>query len=887
MPSIIIYKEHTNSERLLNVLHPVFAWLAKHIPQIFGPPKLGIPHPSAMLERHNWLWRLIFPRFFERIKVEQATIDELKGAALNSTLIYLTKGIGQLEYHYFNHLFMKEGLPLAVYTNALTLRRWKPWSDYWNSILSQEEEIGKLGRPFDPLIDGEIPRLIASGKSILLSISASSLAEDGLYFTGPTQAALLALVESARVSTKPISVVPLEFLWSHHPESTKRSVIDILFGEKDSPGAIRKTVLFWRNYKTHAQASIGHPIDLSSFIQWEGGTDVQIASKLRDMLMEALKAKRRSITGPPIRPRRLFIQEVIGDEELEREICRTANEKGKCTDDIRELATQYTKEIAANIDYTWIELLDKILIYAFNRIFDSFEVDEIGLTRAKELSASGPVVFIPNHKSHADYLILSHILYHHGMTVPHIAAGINLEFWPLGPIFRRGGAYFIRRAFRDNLLYRAVLETYLKVLLKEGYCQEFFIEGGRSRTGKLCKPRKGMLTILHRAAERAHITSLHFIPVSITYDRVIEQKSYERELEGGMKQQEGKGHLLGLAKFLKRQRHRYGSLYVRFGEPILAIRGAQDLAIEKLAYNICHNINSRIVVTASALCAAALLVGTRRGIPKQELVRNWECLLSFLVHRGVEISNRITTVPNTSIVEAIALLSQAKLIIPRIDAIEPFFAVSEERRIPLSFYKNSIVHFFVSAGIVSAILVKRYNTKNPISLSDLYSDFIQCCSLLEHEFGFATHRIVEEEMGKIIDFFISHNAIEHTANGHLTLLPREVWIAQLLMAQVMPFLETLFIAVRHITERTQTTCDEHALIQGMMQTGNDLFLLGHIHYRESISKVGFESALKSMASAKLMERAKGQPESKGYSFYQFSQDLEAINIFKAKLEKLL
>ena len=120
-------------------------------------------------------------------------------------------------------------------------------------------------------------------------------------------------------------------------------------------------------------------------------------------------------------------------------------------------------------------------------MFDSFDVDGEGLTRAKELYAEGPVVFVPNHKSHADYLILSHILYHNGMTLPHIAAGINLEFWPLGPVFRRGGAYFIRRAFRDNPLYKAVLESYLEVLIKEGYSQEFFIEGGRSRTGKLMK----------------------------------------------------------------------------------------------------------------------------------------------------------------------------------------------------------------------------------------------------------------------------------------------------------------------------------------------------------------------------------------------------------------
>ena len=614
-----IYGESTASERLLSAVHPAFAWLARHAPATFGAPDVSPPHPSAMLVEHNFVWRLLFPRFFDRINVDAAAVSELREAAGRSTLVYVSKSMGQLEYHYFNHLFVKEGLPLACYTNALTMRRWMLWGAYWDSVFSQQKEIGELGRPRDPLLHGDLPRMIAEGNSVLIDLPSSGLTDDGLFFTGPSRA-LVALIEAQRKSDRPISIVPLDFMWSRRPEHTERTLLDILFGEKENPGALRKISLFWRNYKRSAQAAIGHPIDLSAFVQWEGGDDARLSQKLRDSLLCALKAKRRTITGPPIRPRRWFINEVMGSESLDDTICRISAELGKPADDARELASRYAREIAADLDHTTIELLDRLLSRALDRMFDSFDVDGEGLAKAKELYAEGPVVFVPNHKSHADYLILSHILYHNGMTLPHIAAGINLEFWPLGPIFRRGGAYFIRRAFRDNPLYKAVLECYLEVLIKEGYSQEFFIEGGRSRTGKLMKPRKGMLTMLSAAASRAGVRNLRFIPVSITYDRVIEQKSYERELAGGAKEKERTRSLFGLTKFLRPQRGRYGSIYVRFGEAVAAPKEHDDpAAIDEAAYRICHEINRCAVVTPPALAACALLAKAHRGVTRKRL----------------------------------------------------------------------------------------------------------------------------------------------------------------------------------------------------------------------------------------------------------------------------
>ena len=126
-----IYGEPTTSERILIRLHPLFAWCAKRLPDVFGPPGRPVPHPSAMLEEHNWIWRLVFPRFFDQITVDDAAVAELREAAGRATIVYVARGLGQLEVHYFNHLLRRERLPLACYTNALTLRRWMRWDAYW------------------------------------------------------------------------------------------------------------------------------------------------------------------------------------------------------------------------------------------------------------------------------------------------------------------------------------------------------------------------------------------------------------------------------------------------------------------------------------------------------------------------------------------------------------------------------------------------------------------------------------------------------------------------------------------------------------------------------------------------------------------------------------
>jgi len=884
----IIQYESSLTVRALRAIHPLWSLMARVLPKAFGPPTDHVPHPSSMVRSPNWIWRLILPRFFKRISVDAGEVARLAKTSKDATVVYITKYAGQLEYSYFNHLFQDRALPLAQYNNEVGMRRWLKPRDFMRSMRAQEGEIGRQGRVIDPLYDGFLPQMIAAGQSAFIRIPPADLLDEELILTGPLRS-LVAVIEAQRASRRPVAIVPVDFLWSRRPPKAKRGMRDIIFGEQHSPGVIRKFFLFWRNYRRRAHASIGEPILIDSFLaQNQSASDEELAKRLRGMLLEALKAQRMAVTGPPMRPRSWFIQEVLTDEGLDRRVCEIAAERGKRADDVRELALRYAREIVADLDYSYVEILERILGKAFSRIFKSLDVDEEGLKLAKDAYAKGPVVFVPNHKSHVDYLVLSYIFYHKGMIVPHIAAGTNLSFWPLGRIFRRCGAYFIRRAFRDNPLYKAVLQTYLKLLMREGVPQEFFIEGGRSRTGKLKRPKLGMVGMLKQAARAAGVKNASFVPVCITYDRVIEQRSYVKEMEGSGKKDERPSDLFGLMKFLKKRDAGYGSIHVRFGEPIPLMEGqSKPEEIARDAERICHEINRKVVVTPAAVAATAILPVSRQGIAIAQFRRNARAVLDCLAAKGAEVPAPLLGSPDGLLQDALATLANLKLVAPKLDAIEPFIACDERRRVPLGFFRNGIVHLLVTLGVLSKYILWHARKEQAPTAADLATDLCSAKRLLHHEFRFATSRRTDEHVSSAVTILKERGAIDETGDGRL--MPRNsgLWILDLLSAQIRPAVETLWVAMRYADERMNGSMDKRSLVDAMLAAGQDMYQLGKVRFRESVTKEGFMSAIGALVNFGVLIREPQQEGTKRRESFAPAKASEATENLKEELEKLL
>ena len=305
-------------------------------------------------------------------------------------------------------------------------------------------------------------------------------------------------------------------------------------------------------------------------------------------------------------------------------------------------ARKYAFEIAANYSHAFVQFAEKLLGRVWNRVYDGVKFNHAGTL--KEVSEGNEVVYVPCHRSHMDYLLMSYIIYHQGYALPHIAAGINLNIPVVGRFLRKGGAFFIRRSFAGNALYTVVFMKYLAAIMARGHSIEYFIEGGRSRTGRLLQPKTGMLSMTVRSFLRDPVRPVVFVPVYFGYERIVEANTYISELSGAPKKKES---WLDLLLSLRVLRERFGTVHVNVGEPIRLndLLDAQlpswreqrfdddtrlpavNALVGDLAVSIMRGINAAAAVTPINLLATTLLASPRGALPESALLRQLELYL--------------------------------------------------------------------------------------------------------------------------------------------------------------------------------------------------------------------------------------------------------------------
>ncbi|MFN7134519.1 MAG: 1-acyl-sn-glycerol-3-phosphate acyltransferase, partial [Myxococcales bacterium] len=406
---------------------------------------------------------------------------------------------------------------------------------------------------------------------------------------------------------------------------------------------------------------------------------------------------------------------------LRQSIEGVADEKKVPVQSVRRDAVRYLREIASKPSVWVIGVARHVLSWVFNRIYDGIEVDEQGLERALNVSREAPVVFCPSHKSHVDYLVMSWVLVERGISPPLVAAGANLSFFPLGTFLRRGGAFFLRRTFKGNKTYAAAFRAYVKKLMREGYSQEFFIEGGRSRTGKLLSPKLGMVAFEVEAFLDGAQDDVYFVPMAIDYEKVVEAREYASELSGGEKKPESIKSLLNAPRVLTA---RYGRIYLSFEEPIslkdflVARAGSlaaydeekRRAAVRALAQRVTFGISRASTVTPAALLAAALLAHRRRGVTSREVGSRIQFLRQLAAREGARLSKVMEQAPSDPttigpINEVLRMFMEDGWVRCQVVGGDAIYSVPDDRRLSLAFYKNNLVHLAVSRSLVAAAVL--------------------------------------------------------------------------------------------------------------------------------------------------------------------------------------
>lgn len=450
----------------------------------------------------------------------------------------------------------------------------------------------------------------------------------------------------------------------------------------------------------------------------EHGTDSIIANKLARVARIHYSRQRLAAVGPKLPVRQDLFNKLLTSKAIEKAVEDESRSKKIPLKKAQQNAVNMMEEIAANFSYEAIRLSDRVLSWTWNRLYQGINVQHA--ERVRQLAQDGhEIVYVPSHRSHMDYLLLSYVLYHQGLVPPHIAAGINLNFWPAGPIFRRLGAFFIRRTFKGNKLYSTVFREYLSELFARGYSIEYFVEGGRSRTGRLLQPKTGTLSMTLQAMLRGDSRPITIVPIYIGYEHVMEVATYAKELKGAEKEKEGFFSMIrGLRKLRK-----LGQGYVNFGQPISLSHYLNQRvpnwresidpiepqrpswlnpAVSDLAESIMVNINNAAAANAINLCSTALLASRQRALTREQLVEQVDCYLQLL--RNVPYTADATT-PNKTANELLNHALQMDKFEVEKDSMGDLIILPRENAVLMTYYRNNIHHLLVLPSLIACIIL--------------------------------------------------------------------------------------------------------------------------------------------------------------------------------------
>jgi glycerol-3-phosphate O-acyltransferase len=856
------------------------------------------PYYASTIEgKYGFFLRNLFRILFSRIELSPLEVNKVRELSQRGIIIYALRSRSDLESLLYHFQYQKNGLPVPVFACDSNMTIFHSIQFFLKTIIKKVSFFFKHRRWMSPYTTGYIEHLIRSEKSIIIYLRDIETLRK--RFIGRGRDPIARVIRVQNEIKKPIYLIPQMVIWGKDPDRSKRNLGEIILGERSNPGGTRVFINFLRFYR-RAFITQAQPLDLQKYIAENKGLDEESLSfQIRQLLLDRIYRERRLITGPVAKSRQEIMEEVLYDKRVQGAIERRIKKSGRSAKEVKKEAYKLLDEIVSDYNICFVRIWDRIVRWALGHVFDGIEIDLAGLERVREEARRSTLIIVPCHRSHMDYMIVSYIFYNHNIFPPHIAAGLNLAFWPFGILFRKSGAFFIRRSFKGSVLYPIIFSQYIHVLLKEGYPIEFFIEGGRSRSGKMVLPKLGFLSILINAYRSGCCEDLSFIPVAINYDRVMEERAYLREIEGNEKPKES---LKGVLRSLSVIKKRFGKIYINFDEPIslnaylkaLEKRSGGDSPISKqqlpfhLAYQIVYRINRSMVVLPVSLTAASILAVSRKGFSLSQLREVASIFIDYLRYEGVKLTGSISRKDRIdyALKETLDIFLREKIIIPlkmderdeKAEEDDPLFELSEKHRPNLEYYKNNIIHFLLPMCFVSVSIL--YRGKNTIHLQNIHEDFAFMRELFFYEFVFPPDEGNGRFIERAIQYMKDRNFIRENHGGYMIhgrYKDDLLYFASLIQSSF----ESYYIVGSSLKFLYKRLLPEWRFMRRVRSTGQKLLQIGKVKRPESLSHVSYRNAIQFMIDQKIIitHRDRGLIEG---NYFTLTQERKKIYWKKAK-----
>jgi len=857
-------------------------------------------YSGCLYDKQNF-WRFLPAKIFlSRVSIADEYVDSLRKLSKKGLIIYAIKQRSKLNSLIIYELTGRKGLPLPVYSHGANMSFWQPLPEMvkflWSSFLrrfqkKQKALLGKLAF---------MERTFAEKSSSIIHLGESEFIE-----SRSADQAISSLIKVQGMVDFPIFIVPVLVAYGRRRENENESLVNILFGQSEQTGALRRVITFMR-YSNQAYVIPAEPINLSDYLREnKARLHETIIHDLRGELIGRIEEEKTTVVGPALKSKEELIGMVLSDETMKKFITDFALKSKKDRVVTEREARRYLYEIASDYKETFVGIWIKILTWLWNTVYDGLSIDQEGMAKLRNISKKMPFVIIPCHRSHIDYLLLSYVFFKNNIQMPFIAAGSNLSFFPMGYIFRKSGAFFLRRSFKGNELYAEVLSKYIAILLQEGLPLEFFIEGGRSRTGKMAIPKYGLLSMIIQAYQEKYCDNFAAIPVYIGYDRVIEEKSYIHELSGAPKVRENAAQIIKSSNILRK---RYGLVYINIGEPIImkSYLESQEKQIEqmtlderqslyrKIGYEIELEINKVSVVTPFSLVASGLLSHDRRGISNDELTDILNEFYEFLSTRKVKFAATFEH-REKAITDALNIFVQSE-IISRIEAEEEeeemqevVYSLDDKKRLSLEYYKNTILHFFVPLSFVATSMLE--SSEDVMSLSRIMGDYKFLKRLLWNEFIFDERKDDLEEVNEVLSYLHNRKMIIPTQRDG------QVWIEvkgkgrtklKPFAGLIHNYLEAYWVVIKSFPYLKKKTQNQKDWLKKIRDLGDRMYKRGEILRAEALSQSNYLNVIRFLEDAELIASiVKEEKGGKKEFAYSLTENRAEMEVLRRRLFKFL
>ncbi|MBN2524935.1 MAG: 1-acyl-sn-glycerol-3-phosphate acyltransferase [Deltaproteobacteria bacterium] len=687
----------------------------------------------------NW-WIAILEIILVRyVRVSDQWLETVRATASQGAIVYILRNRNLIDFLCLRGICKRYSLPPVGFVSGLPLLSFMP---LWKIVLSIFVSKGKnrqLKRWIQTLQSGGSGVVFLRRPALRNALGNRPTEVDGIELAVRAQAAL----------STPVIAMPTVFLWGEAPMKRIRSNWSYLFGTAEYPRLLRSIWLLMRRRSVHELIS-EQPINIALLKKTRGEDEKRLQGIIRAKIGRIIESIRTRKLGSFKKASARVKYEVVHSRRLHRELERVIDEQQIPEEEISSRTQEIIEKLATDFRPGVLAGFAMVMMFVWKKIYSGLEIPKEDLDRIRDAVGKGPLLLIPCHRSHIDYLAISETMNSANIMLPHIAAGDNLAFWPMEFFFRSCGAFFIRRKFVNDKFYRAVVNAYIRKLIQEKYAIEVFIEGGRSRTGKMLRPMLGMLEMALNASADLPGRNPGVLPVFIGYDKVIEEDAYVRESTGKKKKSENVFGLLKSARVLTRN---YGKLYVRCGRfftvrDLLVERGYDlsqltDSSIRrKIAQEIGRKtlleINQNAVVTLNSVMATSLLSWTEQRVPVDALHRRCTRALEILDHMGVSLSEDARNALVESKSNDMAVFNRTLTQFCRDKRIQHCgnrhvkdIEIRTSARMGLDYYKNNAIHYWIPASLLAPQIA---SSQDGCTFSQLHATICLISPLYKWEF---------------------------------------------------------------------------------------------------------------------------------------------------------